>query len=84
MMTAETAERHIKGLMYVRGKMIQQSHAPMDIEEVEGEVEGSDDQIDELRGASSPPLFFVLRSSVAARTWQSCCQCDQGALASAM
>ena len=30
--------------------MIQQSHAPMDIGEVEGAVEGSHDEIDELRG----------------------------------
>ena len=28
--------------------MIQQSHVPMDIGEVEGEIEGSDDQIDEF------------------------------------
>ena len=31
--------------------MIQQSHVPMDSGEVEGEIEGSDDQIDELRAA---------------------------------
>ena len=36
---------------YVVLKMIQQSHAPMDVGEVEGEVESSDDQIDELRGS---------------------------------
>ena len=35
-------------------KMIQQSHVPMDIGEVEGEIEGSDDQIDELSGARKP------------------------------
>ena len=34
--------------------MIQQSHAPMDSGEVEGEVEGSDDQIGELSGARKP------------------------------
>ena len=34
--------------------MIQQSHVPMDIGEVEGEVEGSEDQTDELRGAREP------------------------------
>ena len=35
-------------------KMIQQSYVPMDIGEVEGEAEGSDDQIDELRGTRKP------------------------------
>ena len=39
---------------YVGEKMIQQSYAPMDIGEVEGEAEGSDDQIDELRGTGKP------------------------------
>ena len=34
--------------------MIQKSHVPMDIGEVEGEIEGSDAQIDELRGARKP------------------------------
>ena len=33
---------------HVGKKRIQQSHAPMDIGEVEGEVEGSDDVLDEL------------------------------------
>ena len=65
MMTAEMAERYIEGpntypelrsrvAAYVGEKMIQQSHVPMDIGEVEGEIEGSDDQIDELRGARKP------------------------------
>ena len=65
MMTAALAERYIKGTntypelrsrvaARVGEKMIQQSHAPMDIGEVEGEVEGSDDQIDELRGTRKP------------------------------
>ena len=64
MMTAEMAERYIEGpntypelrsrvAAYV-GEKIQQSHVPMDIGEVEGEIEGSDDQIDELRGARKP------------------------------
>ena len=55
MMTEELAERFIEGsntypelrsrvAAYVGEKMIQQSHAPMDIGEVEGKVEGSDDQ----------------------------------------
>ena len=60
------AERHIEGpntypelrsrvAAHVGEKMIQQSsHAPMDIGEVEGEAEGSDDQIDELRGTRKP------------------------------
>ena len=62
MMTAEMAERYIEGpntypelrsrvAAYVGEKMIQQSQVPMDFGEVEGEIEGSDDQIDELRGA---------------------------------
>ena len=34
--------------------MIQQNYAPMDIGEVEGEVEGSDDQIDESKGTRRP------------------------------
>ena len=61
MMTAEMAERYIEGPItypelrsrvaaYVGKKMIQQSHVPMDIGEVEGEIESSDDHIDELRG----------------------------------
>ena len=65
MMTTEMAERYIEGpntypglrsrvAAYVGEKMIQQSHVPMDIGEVEGEIEGSDDQIDELRGARKP------------------------------
>ena len=65
MMTAKMAERYIEGpntypelrsrfAAYVGEKMIQQSHVPMDIGEVEGEIEGSDDQIDELRGARKP------------------------------
>ena len=65
MMTAEMAERYIEGpntypelrsrvAAYVGEKMVQQSHVPMDIGEVEGEIEGSDDQIDELRGARKP------------------------------
>ena len=65
MMTAEMAERYIEGpntypelrsrvAAYVGERMIQQSHVPMDIGEVEGEIEGSDDQIDELRGARKP------------------------------
>ena len=65
MMTSEMAERYIEGpntypelrsrvAAYVGEKMIQQSHVPMDIGEVEGEIEGSDDQIDELRGARKP------------------------------
>ena len=65
MMTAEMAERYIEGPntypelrsrvpAFVGEKMIQQSHVPMDIGEVEGEIEGSDDQIDELRGARKP------------------------------
>ena len=65
MMTAETAELDTEGpntypeLRSRVGadageKMIQQCHAPVDIGEVEGEVEGSDDQIDELRGTSRP------------------------------
>ena len=65
MMTAEMAERYIEGrstypelrsrvAAYVGEKMIQQSHVPMDIGEVEGEIEGIDDQIDELRGARKP------------------------------
>ena len=65
MMTAEMAERYIEGpntypelrsrvAARVGEKMIQQSHVPMDIGEVEGEIEGSDDQIDELRGARKP------------------------------
>ena len=33
---------------------MQQSRVPMDIGEVEGEIEGSDDHIDELRGARKP------------------------------
>ena len=59
------AERYIEGpntnpelrsrvAAYVGEKMIQQSYAPMDIGEVEGEAEGSDDQIDELRGTRKP------------------------------
>ena len=59
MMTAEMAERYIEGsntylelrsrvAAYVGEKMIQPSHVPMDIGEVEGKIEGSDDQIDEL------------------------------------
>ena len=62
MMTADMAERYIEGpntypelrsrvAANVGEKMIQQ---PMDIGEVEGEIEGSDDQIDELRGARKP------------------------------
>ena len=39
---------------YVGERMIQQSHVPMDIGEVEVEIEGSDDQIAELRGARKP------------------------------
>ena len=39
---------------YVGEKMLQQSHAPMDIGEFEGEVESSDDQIDELTGTRKP------------------------------
>ena len=65
MMTAEMAERYIEGpntypalrsrvAAHVGEKTIQQSHVPMDIGEVEGEIEGSDDQIDELRGARKP------------------------------
>ena len=65
MMTAEMAERYTEGpntypelgcrvAAYVGEKMIQQSHVPMDIGEVEREIEGSDDQIDELRGARKP------------------------------
>ena len=65
MMTAKMAERYIEGpntypelrsrfAAYVGEKMIQQSHVPMDIGEVEGEIEGSDDQLDELRGARKP------------------------------
>ena len=65
MMTAKMAERHIegpntyperkrRGAAHVGEKMIQQSHAPMDSGEVEGEVEGSDDQIGELRVAKKP------------------------------
>ena len=65
MMTAEMEERYIEGTntypelrsrvaAYVWEKMIQQSHVPMDIGEAEGEIEGSDDQIDELRGARKP------------------------------
>ena len=60
-MTAEMAERYIEGpelrtrvAAHVGEKMIQQSHVPMDIGEVEGEIEGSDDQIDKLRGARKP------------------------------
>ena len=63
MMTVEMAERYIEGpntypelrsrvAAYVGEKMIQQM--PMDIGEVEGEIESSDDQIDELRGARKP------------------------------
>ena len=59
------AERYIKGpntypelrsrvAAYVGEKMIQQTYAPMDIGVVEGEVEGSDDQINELRGTRKP------------------------------
>ena len=65
MMMAETAERYTEGPntypelrsrvgAHVGEKMIQQCHAPVDIGEVVGEVEGSDDQIDELRGTSRP------------------------------
>ena len=64
-MTVEMAERYIEGpntypglrsrvAAYAGEKMIQQRHAPMDIGEVEGEVEGSDDQIDEERGTRKP------------------------------
>ena len=35
--------------------MIQQSHAPMDIGEVEGEASGSDDQIDAKRRKVNTP-----------------------------
>ena len=66
MMTAETAERYIEGpntfpelwsrvAAFVVEKMIQQSCVTMDIGEVEGKIEGSDDQNDELRGARKPP-----------------------------
>ena len=59
------AERYIEGpntypelrvrvAACVGEKMIQQSCAPMDIGEVEGEAEGSDDQIDQLRGTRKP------------------------------
>ena len=65
MMTAEMAERYIEGpntypelrsrvAAYVGEKMIQQSHVPMDTGEVEGEIGGSDNQIDELGGARKP------------------------------
>ena len=65
MMTAALAERYIEGTntypelrsrvaAHVGEKMIQQSYAPMDIGEVEGEVGSSDDQIDELRGTRKP------------------------------
>ena len=65
MMTAAMAERYIEGsntypelrsrvAAHVGEKMIQQSYAPMDIWEVEGEVGSSDDQIDELRGTRKP------------------------------
>ena len=65
MMTAEMAERYIEGpnmylelksraAAHVEEKMIQQSYAPMGIGEVEGEAEGSDDQIGELRGTKKP------------------------------
>ena len=54
MMIAEMADRYIEGSNTnpeLRSRVaIQQSHVPMDIGEVEGEIEGSDDQIDELRG----------------------------------
>ena len=64
-MTAEMAERYIEGpntypelrsrvAAYVGEKMIQRSHVPMDVGEVEGEIEGSGGQIDELRGARKP------------------------------
>ena len=64
-MTAKMAERYVEGpntypelrsrvAAYVGEKMIQQSHVPMDIGEVEGEIESSDDQIDELRGERKP------------------------------
>ena len=49
-----TPELRSRVAAYVGEKMIQQSHVPMDIGEVEGEIEGSDDQIDELRGARKP------------------------------
>ena len=65
MMTEETAERYFEGpntnlelrsrvAAYVGEKMIQQCRAPIDTGEVEGEVEGSDYQIDELRGTRRP------------------------------
>ena len=65
MMTAEMADRHIEGpstypelrrcvAAHVGEKMIRQSYAPMDVGEVEEEVEGSDNQIDELRGTRKP------------------------------
>ena len=64
-MTAEMAERRIEEnstypemrsrvAAHVGEKMIQQSHALVDSGEVEGEVEGSDDQIDELRATTKP------------------------------
>ena len=55
--TAEMAERYIaypemrsRVAASVGEQVTQQSHAPVDNGEVEGKVEGSDDQIDQLRG----------------------------------
>ena len=64
-MSAEMAERYIEGpnthpelrsrvAARVGEKMTQQSHAPMDVGEFKGEVEGSDDQVDELIGTRRP------------------------------
>ena len=67
MMTAEVEDRHIEAsntchqlrsrvVEHVGEKVIQQSHVRMGNREVEGEVEGSDDQIDELRGTRKPRI----------------------------
>ena len=64
------AERNIVGpntyhelrsrvVAHVGEKMIQQSHVPVDIGEVEGEIEGSDDQVDGLRGARKPRVSDI-------------------------
>ena len=65
MVTAEMADRYVEGpntylelrsrvAAYVGEKMTQQRCAPMDIGKVGGVAEGSDDQIDELRGTRMP------------------------------
>ena len=60
MMTAEVAERYIEGpntYLELRSRVaawVGAELCSMDIGEVEGEAEGSDDQIDELRGTRKP------------------------------